>query len=159
MRRKLPFVLAILLVPASVYADPIDIGSLPPHPTVLCSLLAEVLVVAALVSRFRLKMLLFLPIWYAVNLFSFFLLLNGFFYLAGLFSPPQGLGAVIIISAEGSVIIAEAAALYGLSRLPLLQKSDSKKISFGWAVTVSLIGNIVSIVTFPLWALIPWRKI
>jgi hypothetical protein len=158
-RRQFVFIVAFLLLPAPLYANPIDISSLPPHPTVLCSLLAEVLVVALLIWRFHLKMFLFILLWYAVNLFSFFLLLQGMFYLASLANPSPSLGISIVILAELIVIGAEGAALYGLSRLPLLQTSASKSISWPVALSTSLLGNITSIVTFPLWTLIPWSKI
>jgi hypothetical protein len=156
--RKLLLVVGVLLTPAFLYANPIDISSLPPHPTVLCSLLAEVLVVAALVWSLHLKMLLFFLFWYVVNLFSFFLLLQGFFFMAGLAYPSASSGGVIV-AAEVLVISAEAAALYGLTRLPLLQKADSKAISWQWAFFASVLGNITSIVTFPIWAVIPWNRI
>ena len=155
MRRKLSLFFAILLFPLSAYANPIAIGidldSFPPQPAVLCSLLVEVLVVAALVWRFRLKMLLFLPIWYGINLLSFILLLQGFSHVAHLVFPSEVLGAPIAIAAEALVFIAEAAALYGLSRWSLLHRIHSKNIPWASALPVSVIGNFASIVAFHFW--------
>jgi hypothetical protein len=137
IRRPINLFAPILFVGMSAQADPINVASLPPRPEVLSALLIEVLVVALVVWRFRLRMARFLVAWYAVNLLTFYVLLQALVVMFDSF-----------IIGELAVFAVEAAALLGLSRLSFFKSVDSKPIPFGWAIAASVAGNLSSILSF-----------
>jgi hypothetical protein len=134
MRRALYIFGSMLFVTISAHADPINIASLPPRPEILCALLVEVLVVAAVIWRFKLRTVRFLIAWYAVNLFTFYCLLQGLMAVQDSF-----------IIGEFVVFAVEAAALFGLSKLSFFRSLDAKPMPFRWAVAASVVGNVSSI--------------
>jgi hypothetical protein len=137
MRRPITLIGPILFAAISAQADPINIAALPPRPDVLSALLIEVLVVAVVIWRFRLRMARFLVAWYVVNLLTFYVLLQGLVVMLDSF-----------IIGEFTVFAVEAAALFALSRLSFFRSVDSKPIPLGWAVTASVAGNLSSILSF-----------
>jgi hypothetical protein len=139
MRHSLCVITLPLLAATSAYADPIPLNapSLPPQPKVLGALLIEVLVVAALIRGFKLRTVRFIAGWYAVNLFTFCILLQGSILL----SHSKVFGEVVVVAAE-------AAVLFGVSRMTFFKKADSKPIPLGWAAVVSLAGNLASMFAF-----------
>ena len=137
MRRALYFIVPMLFVTFSAHADPINIASFPPRPEILCALLVEVLVVAAVIWRFRLRTVRFLIAWYAVNLLTFYLLLQWLIAVQDSF-----------IIGESVVFALEAVALFGLSKLSFFRSVGSKPLPFAWAVAASVAGNVSSILAF-----------
>jgi uncharacterized membrane protein len=127
----------MLFATASAHADPINIASLPPRPEILCSLLVEVIIVAAVLWRFRFRAVRFLIAWYAVNLFTFYFLLQRLMQVQDSF-----------IIGELVVFAVEAVALFGLSKLPFFRSMNAKPMPFGWAVAASVVGNVSSILAF-----------
>lgn len=137
MRHRIYLIALFLFVAISAQADPINVAAFPPRPDVLSSLLIEVLVVAAVIWRFRLRMVRFLVAWYVVNLLTFYVLLQGLVVMLDSF-----------IIGEFAVFVVEAAALFGLSRLSFFRTVDSKPMPLGWAVAASVVGNLSSILSF-----------
>jgi hypothetical protein len=126
-----------MFVAIGAQADPINVATFPPRPDVLSALLIEVLVVAVVVWRFRLRMARFLVAWYVVNLLTFYLLLQGLVVMLDSFFIP-----------EMMVFAVETAVLFGLSRLSFFRSAESKPIPFLWAVAASVAGNLASILSF-----------
>ncbi|HWI58015.1 MAG TPA: hypothetical protein VNZ22_12370 [Bacillota bacterium] len=128
------YLIALLLFAAGpAHSDPISVPSLPPQPAVLGALLLEVLVVAAILRSFKLRGARFIAGWYAVNLFTFYILLQGVLLL----SNSAALAEVVVFAAE-------AIALFGVSRVAFFKKSVSRPVPFGWALAASLAGNLTS---------------
>ncbi|HEX3628147.1 MAG TPA: hypothetical protein VH280_22280 [Verrucomicrobiae bacterium] len=137
MRRTLYLIVPILFVPVSAQADPINIASFPPRPDVLIALFVEVLVVAAVIWRFRLRFLRFITAWYVVNLLTFYFLLQGMMAVQDSF-----------FIGEFVVFAVEAVALFGLSKSRFFRSSDSNPMPFWWACAASVAGNLSSIFAF-----------
>lgn len=137
MRHTSYIIALFLFFAATAYADPISVPSLPPQPKVLGALLIEVIIVAAVIRNFKLRTARFIAGWYAVNLFTFYILLQGTVMLSG-----------STIIGEVAVFAAEAAALFGVSRASFFRNSDSRPVPLGWAAAASLAGNLASILAF-----------
>jgi succinate-acetate transporter protein len=74
MRRLLTLV-ALLSFPAAALANPVAPQSLPPDAPLLGAYLVEVAIVTALLWKCRLRLSVFIPCWYFINLLSFYVLM------------------------------------------------------------------------------------
>jgi len=147
MRRLLPLlVVALLLFPRAAFGNPVAPTSLPPDAALLGAVLVEVSIVSALLWRCHLRMPVFVPCWYIINLISFYVLPSGFEnlnYVLHLYDKVNPL--VTVIAMELFVVVVEAAVLYAVSRLPIILKVGSVVLSWRLASLASLLGNVGSI--------------
>jgi hypothetical protein len=151
MRRLLPFFVAMLLLPRAAFGNPVAPTSLPPDAALMSAVLVEVSIVSAFLWRCHLRMPLFVPCWYIINLVSFYVLLPGFEnlnYVLHLYDKVNPL--VTLVAMEVFVVVVEAALLYAVGRSPIVLKADSKVLSWRLALLASLLGNVGSTVAYPL---------
>jgi len=141
----------MLLLPRVAFGNPVAATSRPPDAALLGAVLVEVSIVSALLWRCRFRMLLFVPCWYIINLVSFYVLVPGFEnlnYVLHLYDKVNFL--VTLVAMELFVVVVEAAVLYAVSRSPIVLKADSKVLSWRLALLASLLGNVGSVVAYPL---------
>jgi hypothetical protein len=147
MRRLLASLVVLLVFPRVAFGNPVAPTSLPPDAALLSAVLVEVSIVSVLLWRRQLRMPLFIPFWYIINLVSFYVLPSGFenlIYVLHLYDKVNAL--VLVVAMELFVVVVEATILYAVSRSPLALKADSKVVSWRLAFLASLLGNVGSVV-------------
>ena len=144
----------LIFAPTMLRADPVGISPYDRSeiPYAWSALLLEVLVVAAIIFRCRLRPARFIPIWFAVNLATFYGLLP---LSTRVFHPLINFnhGAGPSIAGELVVFVVEAALLIVVSRWSFLRNPESRMVSIPLALVASFVGNLTSIFAYMLLSL------
>ena len=145
--RRLGLVAALLLSAVSLKADPIDITQEPIRNVAIylgvLAILAEAVCISLLLRRWRRPR--FFILWLmGMHLLTYPVFL-GFLWLAEAVRL-----ALAVATGEGLIVLIEGSLIYLMCRFLSSRKSELAVPSISRSLFASLVGNVCSVVTFPL---------